>query len=338
MAHTLLFPVWGGAKFNIFPIIRMLYLLFAAMWFLKLLSYHHIWHDVRHHVVLANKLDSEESDVKRERTTSYNASDVTLPRDRLSNGLNIPQYLLDSVLKYPSNVTLYDVIIFLLIPTLNYQLQYPYTKKFSFVKYVLWLMFYLVLLSIWVTIMLEYCMPLVLQCSFHFKREEYIDFLYNFIKLSVPNTYAWLIMFYGTFHVYLNAYAELTGFADKNFYDDWWNSKTLGEYWRKWNLPVHNWLTRHIYYPMIRRKYSRNVSMLAVFFFSALMHEYLVAGCIETVTMIGFNSMAFQVPFILIQERYKKYLGGMIGNIIFWVIFCVIGQPAGMVMGYIFLT
>jgi len=110
------------------------------------------------------------------------------------------------------------------------------------------------------------------------KQERYLDALYHFFRLAAPNTYSWLVMFYATFHVYLNAYADLTGFTDKNFYEDWWNSKSLGEYWRKWNLPVHNWLTRHIYFPIIRRKLSRTIGMMVVFFFSAVMHEYIIAG------------------------------------------------------------
>lgn len=362
MTYTLVFPVIIGAYAQINPLVRSLYLMVAAMFFLKFLSYHHVWHDVRHHVVLANKIEKEKNESKTNEKTEEISKDkndvktkgdnkkkrggkipvfkanVTMPHDRLSNSLNIPQSLLDSVLKYPSNVSLFDVIIFCLIPTLNFQLKYPFTNRYNVFGFLWRIMLYLFLMGLYVTIILEYCMPLVYKCSDHFKREEYVDFIYYFIKLSVPNTYSWLLMFYATFHLYLNAYAELTGFADKNFYDDWWNSTSLGEYWRKWNLPVHHWLIRHIYYPMIRRKYSRGASIFVVFFFSALMHEYLLAGCIERVTLIGFNSMAFQIPFILIQEKYKKYLGGIVGNISFWLAFCVIGQPGGMVFGYIFLN
>lgn len=170
-----------------------------------------------------------------------------------------------------------------------------------------------------------------------FKREEYVIATSYFLRLAVPNTYSWLVMFYCIFHVYLNAFADLTGFADRNFYEDWWNSNTLGEYWRKWNMPVHNWLTRHIYFPLMRRGYSKAFGMFVVFMFSAVMHEYLLAGCIDAITMIGFNTMAFQLPFIILQEKYKKYLGGEVGNISFWIFFCVIGQPAGMVLGYVLL-
>jgi hypothetical protein len=33
---------------------------------------------------------------------------------------------------------------------------------------------------------------------------------------------------------------------------DWWNATTVGEYWRLWNQPVHKWMLRHVYFPLIR--------------------------------------------------------------------------------------
>ena len=46
-------------------------------------------------------------------------------------------------------------------------------------------------------------------------------------------------------------------FGDREFYKDWWNASTVGEYWRLWNMPVHKWLLRHIYYPALRKGLSR---------------------------------------------------------------------------------
>ena len=48
------------------------------------------------------------------------------------------------------------------------------------------------------------------------------------LKLSLPTLYFWLSMFYVLFHLWLNIAAELTTFADREFYkvgalgpDDW---------------------------------------------------------------------------------------------------------------------
>jgi len=34
----------------------------------------------------------------------------------------------------------------------------------------------------------------------------------------------------------LNILAEILRFGDREFYKDWWNAKTIDEYWRKWNM------------------------------------------------------------------------------------------------------
>ena len=60
------------------------------------------------------------------------------------------------------------------------------------------------------------------------------------LKLGLPNLYCWLAMFYCLFHLWLNILGELTRFGDREFYKDWWNASTVGEYWRTWNMPVHN--------------------------------------------------------------------------------------------------
>ena len=38
------------------------------------------------------------------------------------------------------------------------------------------------------------------------------------LKLSLPTLYFWLAMFYVLFHLWLNILAELTTFADREFY------------------------------------------------------------------------------------------------------------------------
>nr|GEU60264.1 diacylglycerol acyltransferase 1 [Tanacetum cinerariifolium] len=58
-------------------------------------------------------------------------------------------------------------------------------------------------------------------------------------------------MFYCFFHLWLNILAELLRFGDREFYKDWWNAQTVEEYWRLWNMPVHKWIVRHLYFPCL---------------------------------------------------------------------------------------
>ncbi|MGK3747544.1 MAG: diacylglycerol O-acyltransferase-1 [Bacillariaceae sp.] len=97
------------------------------------------------------------------------------------------------------------------------------------------------------------------------------------LKLGIASSYIWLLVFYGFFHVLLNLLAQLLRFGDRVFYRDWWNSTNMSSYWRLWNLPVHYWLVRHLYFPCIRLGISKSAAMFIVFFFSAVVHEMLIS-------------------------------------------------------------
>lgn len=90
----------------------------------------------------------------------------------------------------------------------------------------------------------------------------------------------------------------MTRFGDRRFYSDWWNAGDLGEYWRKWNYPVHNWLVRHIYYPLVRRGVAPDVARTLTFSYSAIFHEYIVIGIFRIVNFIAFTMMIINIPLI----------------------------------------
>ena len=95
------------------------------------------------------------------------------------------------------------------------------------------------------------------------------------LKLSTVSLVAWLAGFFCIFHSTLNALAEMMHFSDRKFYDAWWNSGSMGTYWRLWNLPVHNYFKRHVYIPLRRRGWSNTSSSMIVFTLSAVIHEIL---------------------------------------------------------------
>jgi len=98
----------------------------------------------------------------------------------------------------------------------------------------------------------------------------------------------------------MNFWAEITRFADRRFYADWWNAGYLAEYWRKWNFPIHSFLHRHIYYPLRRRNVSKKLALLLTFMISAAAHEYIVVGIFRVFNFIAFTIMIVNVPLIII--------------------------------------
>ena len=155
------------------------------------------------------------------------------------------------------------------------------------------------------------------------------------LKIAIPNTYVWLLGFYWFFHLWLNLLAELTRFGDRLFYKDWWNACTIDSYWRNWNLPVHNWMIRHLYAPLTRFGTGRTLATVVVFFFSALFHEVIISVPFRSVQLHAFDGMLAQVPLIWLTKKADKvFNNAFIGNCFFWLVFCLVGQPVGVILYY----
>src|SRR5206468_1739769 len=73
----------------------------------------------------------------------------------------------------------------------------------------------------------QYIFPLVQNSLQHFNNLNFLGIAERVLKLSIPLTIFWLLMFYSIFHAYLNLMAELLRFGDRLFYRDWWNCKDL---------------------------------------------------------------------------------------------------------------
>lgn len=86
-----------------------------------------------------------------------------------------------------------------------------------------------------------------------------------------------MLLFYGFLHCWLNAFAEIMRFGDKQFYNDWWNANSYQTFYRKWNVVVHQWLHQYIFSFCLKiTEGNRSLSAFLVFFTSALIHEYLL--------------------------------------------------------------
>lgn len=232
--------------------------------------------------------------------------------------------------KYPNCLNLSHYIYFFVAPTLCFQFNYPRTERIRktwLLKRVGELVLGISLVAIMV---MQYMMPLVQNTVSLIDSNDFtwLKLMERHLKLAIPNLFIWLLMFYCTFHCWFNITAELLRFGDRSFYLDWWNSHTLGEYWRLWNLPVHFFLLRHVYAPLTTRGVNKALAMLAVFFVSAVAHEYLISGSFSIVSYWAFLAMFGQVPCVIMMDAFKTQLNkSQLGNVFFWVMFCIVGQP-----------
>mmetsp|Transcript_25245 Transcript_25245/g.22251 ORF Transcript_25245/g.22251 Transcript_25245/m.22251 type:complete len:186 (-) Transcript_25245:96-653(-) len=162
-----------------------------------------------------------------------------------------------------------------------------------------------------------------------------LEIIEKVMQIAFPVLLAWVLIFFLLFHYFFNIFAELLRFADRNFYKDWWNCRDMNEYWRLWNIPIHNFLMRHIYYPMLRKKYSKGFSLFVVFFVSAIGHEYWASVPLRLFTIYTTLFFLMQVPLMILQKKLDKALkGSQLGNFMFWLGFCFVGQPTGLVLFY----
>lgn len=138
--------------------------------------------------------------------------------------------------------------------------------------------------------------------------------------LIFPFMMEYLMAWYIIWECILNLLAELTFFADRGFYADWWNSVSWDQFARDWNRPVHNFLLRHVYHSSISSmRVTKTTATLITFFLSALIHE-LVMWCLFK-KLRGYLLILQMCQLPLVQLSRSRFLKGhaTFGNLFFWV-------------------
>ncbi|KAL0473573.1 diacylglycerol O-acyltransferase [Neurospora intermedia] len=236
---------------------------------------------------------------------------------------------------YPENITMGNLCYFWWAPTLVYQPVYPRTAKIRW-SFVAKRCGEVICLSVFIWFLsAQYATPVLRNSLDKIASLDIPSIVERLLKLSTISLIIWLAGFFALFQSFLNALAEVTRFADRSFYDEWWNSESLGVYWRTWNKPVYQYFKRHVYSPMRSRGWSNATASLAVFFLSAVLHELLVGVPTHNLIGVAFLGMFLQLPLIQFTKPLEKKTspnGKLLGNIIFWVSFTIFGQPFAALM------
>eukprot|EP01128_Nolandella_sp_AFSM9_P001109 TRINITY_DN11226_c0_g1_i1.p1 TRINITY_DN11226_c0_g1~~TRINITY_DN11226_c0_g1_i1.p1 ORF type:complete len:440 (-),score=59.38 TRINITY_DN11226_c0_g1_i1:94-1380(-) len=266
----------------------------VSVLFLKLYSFAHVCYLLKA-VVKESDLRSDDKDVKSVATRFVNAKSLSY------------------------------MYYFTSLPTLCFQIEYPVPER-PFQKRMLAkrIVAFAVFSFITYAIGHQYTYPAIKNSVIHIDSADYPKLVERVLKTAVPNLYCWLLGFFVFFEVYLNILADITGFADRRFYSDWWNAKTLGYYWRTWNFPVHSWIKRHVYHPVEALGLGKNWAAFASFFVSAFFHEYILSMPFGQVKLWAFFGILIQLPAVYLTRPLKHY--HYAGNILFWISI-VVGQP-----------
>ncbi|KAF9193817.1 hypothetical protein BGZ51_002140 [Haplosporangium sp. Z 767] len=238
--------------------------------------------------------------------------------------------------QYPDNITFKNVAYFWFAPTLCYQPSYPMTTTFRksfFLKRVLEI---LTCLGMMYFLIEQYATPTLQNSVRAVDQLAFGTMLERVLKLSMTSVLIWLLMFYTFFHACFNAQAELLYFGDRCFYLAWWNAGSVGRYWALWNRPVYTFFKRHVYLPMLTSGVSPLAAMFVIFTISAIMHEVVIGLPTHMLYGYAFAGMFFQIPLIALTRPLEKWrgTGSGLGNMIFWVSFTILGQPACALLYY----
>ncbi|PWN50101.1 MBOAT-domain-containing protein [Violaceomyces palustris] len=260
---------------------------------------------------LANHPDKLISELARD--IENMREDLLSSPEATTSGLMADEHIVkqDPVM-WPENVTYANFWDYLLVPTLVYELQYPRTTTVR--------PFYLLekVLATFGTFFVIYVIT-----------EHWImpnspnpetPFLRSFLTLAVPMMTNYLLIFYLIFEGVCNGFAEITRFADREFYQDWWNATSMDVFSRKWNKPVHSFLLKHVYASTIAAwGLSRNMAMFLTFLLSSLVHELVMAIVSGKIRGYLFAAQMIQLPLIFLSQIPFVKRNETLGNMIFWV-------------------
>lgn len=231
---------------------------------------------------------------------------------------------------YPNNITIKNLSYFWFAPTLVYQPVYPMnkTRRWDFILKRVG-EFFLLCVLIWIA-SAQYAVPLLRNSLDDISQLNLVNVVERILKLSTISLVCWLAGFFALFQSFLNCLAEIMYFADREFYTDWWNVSNVRHYWTSWNKPVTNFMKRHIYAPMVNRGVNSTVAQIVTFLFSGFLHELMVGVPTHNLLFVAFSGMVLQLPLIFLTDPFAKMKGHnakLAGNLIFWLTFCVFGQP-----------
>lgn len=226
---------------------------------------------------------------------------------------------------YPSNLTWSNYTDYLLCPTLCYEIEYPRTTSINWISLISKIIATFGCIFLLTIISEDFILPVLTDASERLDAVPAVSSVSE-TALILAETISWLLfpfmlifllVFLVIFEYVLGAFAEITRFADRHFYSDWWNSTDWMEFSREWNIPVYSFLRRHVY-SASRSRIGKVAATALTFLISAIGHE-IVMGCItKKLRGYGFVCQMLQLPIVVLQRTKWVRDRETLNNVCFW--------------------
>lgn len=130
---------------------------------------------------------------------------------------------------YPQNLTLANYVDYIFCPTLCYELEYPRNKETQWTEVAFKTLAVFGCIFLLTHISEEFIVPVLSDASVNLQvvestSEKALILAETVSMLMFPFMVILLLVFLVIFEYVLGAFGEITRFADRHFYSDWWNS------------------------------------------------------------------------------------------------------------------
>lgn len=130
---------------------------------------------------------------------------------------------------YPQNLTVANYVDYIFCPTLCYELEYPRNKEIQWSEVMFKTLAVFGCIFLLTHISEEFIVPVLSDASVNLQvvqsmSEKSLILAETISMLLFPFLVTLLLVFLVIFEYVLGAFGELSRFADRHFYSDWWNS------------------------------------------------------------------------------------------------------------------
>jgi len=144
-----------------------------------------------------------------------------------------------------------------------------------------------------------------------------VSFVKSCFRSMAPAMGCMLFTHFLILHVVQNIGAEMSCFADRSFYNDWWNSRTFSVFYRHWNGVVHDFIHCYLYTDLVEFSgWTKIGALLSSFIVSAVVHEYIISVALGFfLPILGLLFSGPGLLFILLTKGQTS----RVWNVFMWI-------------------